>query len=203
MKPLQEDKLLRRVIRQTDVAAGLPQAGAGRTCYRAAAMTNLFTIGYEGASLAEFLRRLQAAGVNVLVDVRELPLSRRRGFSKSQLARQLERHGIQYVHKRELGAPREIRHELRETGDYKTYFERFNAYLRTQREALERVVDECVGAVVLMCFERDPKECHRSAVARELAKLADVQPVHLDVEERRGHLPETHSLRPRQGLPAA
>ena len=173
-----------------------------RTCYRPA-MTSLFTIGYEGASLAEFLRRLKAAGVDVLVDVRELPLSRRRGFSKSQLAQQLERHGIQYVHRRELGAPKEIRHELRETGDYGTYFERFNAYLRTQRTALERLVDEYVGAVVLMCFERDPKECHRSAVARELAKLADVKPVHLDVEERRGHLSEAQGLRPRQGLPAA
>ena len=167
-------------------------------------MMSIFTIGYEGASLADFLERLKRAGVSTLVDVRELPLSRRRGFSKSQLAAQLERHGIRYVHKRELGAPREIRHELRETGDYRTYFARFNAYLRTQRDALERVVDECVGAVVLMCFERDPAECHRSVVARELAKLANLKPpVHLDVEERRGNLPEAPSLRPRQGLPAA
>ena len=166
-------------------------------------MTSIFTIGYEGASLAAFLQRLKLAGVSTLIDVRELPLSRRRGFSKAQLAEQLERHGIRYMHKRELGAPRKIRHELRETGDYKAYFQRFNAYLRTQRDALEHLVDECVGAVVLMCFERDPKECHRSAVARELAKLAQLQPVHLDVQEQRGHLRETQGVRPRQGLPAA
>ena len=166
-------------------------------------MTSIFTIGYEGASLADFLLRLKLEGVSTLVDVRELPVSRRRGFSKSQLAQELERHGIRYVHKRELGAPREIRHELRETGDYKTYFARFTTYLRTQRDALERLMDECVGSVVLMCFERDPKECHRSVVARELAKLADLQPVHLDVEERRGHLSKTQGLRPRQGLPSA
>lgn len=166
-------------------------------------MTSIFTIGYEGASIADFLQRLKLAGVGTLIDVRELPLSRRRGFSKSQLADQLERHGIRYVHKRELGAPREMRHELRETGDYKTYFKQFNAYLKTQRDALERLVDEYVGAVVLMCFERDPTECHRSAVARELAKLADVKPVHLDVGERRGNLREATSLRTRQGVPAA
>lgn len=165
-------------------------------------MTNLFTIGYEGAQLADFLRRLKAARVNVVVDVRELPLSRRRGYSKSSLADLLQKNGIQYVHKRELGAPKEIRHELRETGDYSEYFRRFNAYLRTQRDALERVVDECVGAVVLMCFERDPKECHRSAVARELGKLTDLQPVHLDVEGRRGSIPEGSGVRPRQGLSA-
>lgn len=166
-------------------------------------MTSIFTIGYEGATVADFLRRLQLEGVNVLVDVRELPLSRRRGFSKSQLSDLLERHGIRYVHKRELGAPRDIRHELRHTGDYKTYFERFSAYLRTQRSALDRLVSECVGAVALMCFERDPKECHRSVVARELAKLANLKPIHLDVEERRGHVPEAPGLRPRQGLSAA
>lgn len=163
-------------------------------------MTNIFTIGYEGASLADFLDRLESEGVNVLVDVRELPLSRRRGFSKSQLAELLERHGIRYMHRRELGAPRKIRHELRETGDYQKYFERFNAYLRTQREALERLACECVGAVALMCFERDPQECHRSAVARELAKLADLRPIHLDVREPRGLVSQAPSLRPRQGL---
>jgi uncharacterized protein (DUF488 family) len=167
-------------------------------------MTDLFTIGYEGATLAQFVQRLKAAGVDVLIDVRELPLSRRRGFSKSHLARHLQRCGIQYIHKREFGAPREIRHELRETGDYTTYFARFNAYLRTQRTALKRVVDECVGAVVLMCFERDPKECHRSAVARELGKLTAKVPIHLDVEEdRRGSVREEAALRPRQGAAAA
>src|SRR5258708_26629138 len=166
-------------------------------------MTDLFTIGYEGVQFADFLQRLKAAGVDIVVDVRELPLSRRRGFSKNRLSELLEKHGIQYVHKRELGAPREIRHELRETGDYTAYFRRFNAYLKTQRDALERLVDECVGAVVLMCFERDPKECHRSAVARELGKLTDLEPVHLDVQGRRGSVSETPRLRPRQGVPAA
>ncbi|SRR5260221_7988966 len=165
-------------------------------------MTGLFTIGYEGTRLADFLAELQAAGVNILVDVREFPGSRRKGFSKSKLAAALERHGIQYVHKRELGAPREIRHELRESGDLDAYFDRFNAYIKTQRRALENLVAECVGAVVLMCYERDPAECHRSVVARELAKLTAVKPVHLDVEERRG-LREAEGLRPRQGVPSA
>ena len=166
-------------------------------------MTEIFTIGYEGADLGSFLRRLKAERVSTLVDVRELPLSRRRGFSKNQLAALLKKHGIQYRHSRELGAPREIRYELRETGDYRTYFCRFNAYLKTQGAALDRLVDECVGAVALMCFERDHKECHRSAVARELGKLTDLRPVHLDVEGRPGQLREAAGLRPRQGVPAA
>ena len=166
-------------------------------------MRELFTIGYEGADLNGFVRRLKAEGVSILVDVRELPLSRRRGFSKSQLAELLHKHGIRYVHRRELGAPRDIRHELRETGDYATYFARFNAYLKTQRAVLERLVDECVGVVALMCFERNPAECHRSAVARELGKLTDLEPVHLDVEGRRGSVRKEAGMHPRQGAAAA
>jgi uncharacterized protein (DUF488 family) len=107
------------------------------------------------------------------------------------------------MHRRELGAPRDIRHELRETGDYSKYFQLFNSYLKTQSAALERLVQECVGAVALMCFERDPKECHRSVVARELGKLTDLQPIHLDVEGRRGPVPEAAGVRPRQGVPTA
>jgi uncharacterized protein (DUF488 family) len=170
---------------------------------QATTMSELFTIGYEGADLGAFLRRLKAEGVSVLVDVRELPLSRRPGFSKTQLADLLQEHGIQYIHSRELGAPRRIRHELRETGDFKTYFQQFNVYLKTQRAVLERLVRECVGSVVLMCFERNPAECHRSAVARELGKLADIKPVHLDVEGHGGSISENAGMRPRQGVSAA
>ncbi len=165
-------------------------------------MTEIFTIGYEGADLGAFLRRLQAEGISTLIDVRELPLSRRRGFSKNQLAAHLGAHGIQYRHSRELGAPRKIRHELRETGDYRHYFRQFNAYLHTQGTALECLIEECGGAVVLMCFERDPTECHRSAVARELGKLADLEPVHLDVEGHRGPVSKAEGVRPRQGSAA-
>ncbi len=46
----------------------------------------LYTLGYEGLSLAEFFDRLAQAGVSRLVDVRELPLSRRPGFSKTKRA---------------------------------------------------------------------------------------------------------------------
>ena len=166
-----------------------------------ATMTEIFTIGYEGTDLAAFLRRLKSEGVSTLVDVRELPLSRRKGFSKNQLAAVLPKHGIEYRHSRQLGAPREIRHELRETGDYKAYFHRFNAYLQTQHAALERLAQECVGAVALMCYEREPKECHRSAVARELGRLTDVDPVHLDVGGRLGSIQNSKGVHPRQGLP--
>ena len=169
-------------------------------------MTNLFTIGYEGALLADFIRSLISNGIDTLIDVRELPLSRRKGFSKSSLSATLNKHGILYIHNRALGAPKPIRNRLRETGDYSTYFRQFNSYLETQTAVLEKLVmDSAKSAVVLMCFEKDPAECHRSAVARELARMVETEPVHLQVQggTRRGSIPKTSRLHSGQGVPAA
>jgi uncharacterized protein (DUF488 family) len=169
-------------------------------------MTNIFTIGYEGTTLVDFVRRLMGAGVDIVVDVRELPLSRRKGFSKTPLSAALEKHGIRYVHHKELGAPRTIRHELRESGDYGEYFRRFNAYLRTQRDVLRKLINEFdQKSIVLMCFEANPAECHRSSVARELGRMTHLVPNHLQMrgEAHHGRLPEASRLHTGQGVSAA
>jgi uncharacterized protein (DUF488 family) len=166
-------------------------------------MKSLVTIGYEGSTLDSFLNRLEQAKTRFLIDVRELPLSRRKGFSKNSLREALSRRGIEYMHVRALGAPKPIRNELRATGDYNVYFRQFNEYLRSQRDALDAIAKQCGGVVALMCYERNPAECHRSAVARELGKMANVSPLHLEVEEPHAGIRETTRLHTRQGLPAA
>src|SRR4051794_32876179 len=65
----------------------------------------IFTIGYEGATVAEFIAALEHAGVRQIIDVRALPLSRRPGFSKSPLRAALAEAGIDYVHLKALGTP--------------------------------------------------------------------------------------------------
>ena len=77
----------------------------------------IVTIGYEAASLADFIDTLRLANVDRLLDIRELPTSRRKGFSKSALSAALADAGIGYAHERALGSPRELRHRLREDGD--------------------------------------------------------------------------------------
>ena len=58
----------------------------------------LFTLGYEGLTIEAFIARLQAAQVKTVVDVRELPLSRKKGFSKTAFCTALATHGIAYLH---------------------------------------------------------------------------------------------------------
>src|SRR4051794_6753179 len=66
----------------------------------------LFTVGYEGSDIADLLLSLRVARVGTVIDVRELPLSRKPGFSKGRLSEALENCGIRYVHLRGLGDPK-------------------------------------------------------------------------------------------------
>ena len=143
----------------------------------------LVTIGYEGASLAAFIDTLKEAGVTLLLDVRELPSSRRKGFSKTPLADALASEGITYRHERELGTPKSLRHQYREDGDRERYFAAFREFLKAREKLLGEVAASLQGTVALMCFERKPEECHRSIVATELAKRTRAKCTHLFVAE--------------------
>lgn len=144
-------------------------------------MTRLFTIGYESVTLEGFLATLVSAGVNLLLDVRELPISRRKGFSKTALRLALETAGIDYRHERDLGSPRVIRNKLREDGNFFSFETQFEAYLQTKTALLDSITAELEGAVALMCFERNWRECHRKIVASHLAKRTDTTVQHLQV----------------------
>jgi len=129
----------------------------------------LFTVGYEGKTLDGFLDLLTGSAVTVLVDVRELPVSRKPGFSKTRLQGILAEHGIDYISMRALGSPRDLRKELRDGGDYGTFFARYREHLDRQDVSLATLTGMVTGnAVCLMCYEADPERCHRSAIAREL-----------------------------------
>ena len=78
----------------------------------------LFTIGYEGISLEEYLNRLLKNDVKLLVDVRYNPLSMKYGFSKKQLQRYCNSLGIEYIHFPEVGIASEQRQALNTQSDY-------------------------------------------------------------------------------------
>jgi uncharacterized protein (DUF488 family) len=166
-------------------------------------MKKLYTIGYEGTKLADFVKALRAAKVDVLLDVREIPISRRRGFSKSALGQAVEAIGIAYRHEKQLGSPKAIRHRLREDGDYKKFFREFGRHLDKQGDLLEALVQELKGNVALMCYEKDHTDCHRLSVAEALAELLGKTPIHLGVDDHAREESEAARSYSRQSLSAA
>ena len=93
----------------------------------------LFTFGYEGLTIDGFISRLKDARVNLIVDVRELPLSRKKGFSKSTFREHLAAAGIGYEHRPALGCPKPVRYKYRENGDRAGYTRGFLAHLDTEK----------------------------------------------------------------------
>lgn len=132
----------------------------------------LFTVGYEGRSLEELVAALHAAGVERLIDVRELPLSRRRGFSKTALGDALRESGIEYVHVRALGNPKPNR-ERYWAGDVEGGAAVYRKHLNNgSRWALVELAESLGGdPACLLCFERDHTECHRDVIVQELQEL--------------------------------
>lgn len=131
----------------------------------------LITIGYEGRSAEELVEELRSARIRVLVDVRQMPLSRKPGLSKRRLAESLGQAGITYVHLPALGNPKENRASFR-NGDPRSRT-RFRALLRSPeaKAALEKVAAlTAESRVALLCFERHASECHRHVVSDELAR---------------------------------
>jgi len=149
-------------------------------------VTGLYTIGYEGANLGDFLATLREMGVTTLLDVRELPISRRKGFSKAAIGEALGAVGIAYKHERDLGSPRDVRHRLRKTGDMEAFLAEYEAHLAQQTSLLDTLAATLRGNVVLMCYERDSRYCHRRLVARELGRRLSLNPRHIGVHKDHG-----------------
>jgi uncharacterized protein (DUF488 family) len=128
----------------------------------------LFTIGYEKTALGDVLRTLKQAKVELLIDTRAVAASRRAGFSKSMLAASLEEQGIKYLHLQKLGTPAEGREAAR-AGDFKTLWHIYGKHIKTKaaREELDELESLLRQGrrICLLCYERDPDECHRSRIA--------------------------------------
>jgi uncharacterized protein (DUF488 family) len=143
----------------------------------------LYTIGYEKARLADVITTLTAAGVAILIDVRDRPISRRPGFSKRQLAAAVEEAGMRYVHLQPLGTPPEGRLAGR-----RREWDRFwgiveeklagpEAELALQQAA--EIAQEAPSC--LLCYESDWQSCHRRRVAEILSQRRGFAVAHLAV----------------------
>ncbi len=134
----------------------------------------IWTIGYQGASWAGVRAALLAAGITRVIDVRDLPLSRRPGFSKRQLASGLAEAGIGYTHLRALGTPPEGRAAHRQR-DMASFWRIVDARLATTEAALAlaEAADLAQAApVCLLCFEADAATCHRCRVVERMGARA-------------------------------
>jgi len=144
--------------------------------------SDIFTIGYGGYEIDQFVEALQDLGVERLIDVRELPISRKQGFAKSALRDSLKEAGIEYTHFRVLGSPKHLRHKLRETRNYDEFFAGVRGHLGLPEaaEAIRSVIDlASTTTCCMMCYCPFWQKCHRSSVVQAISHAAEFRFKHV------------------------
>ena len=133
----------------------------------------LYTIGYEGKSIEQYLRGLIDNGISALIDVRYNPFSIKKGFSKKQLQDITGRFGIAYIHIPELGIKGDLRKNIKSRIEYNQLFDQYRKTLSQtdKKQALQDVVKiiRQHRRVAITCFEQDHTCCHRHHMAEAIA----------------------------------
>jgi uncharacterized protein (DUF488 family) len=142
---------------------------------------DLLTVGYEGCTIDQVLVVLKNAGVELLIDVRAVPMSRKPGFSKRQLAAGLDERGIAYVHLQGLGTPKPGRDAVR-AGHPERMEPIFREHMRSDRAQAELAQAKGLARerrACLLCFEQDEMTCHRRFVAEMIVQETRQPVLHL------------------------
>ncbi|HWB28555.1 MAG TPA: DUF488 domain-containing protein [Chitinophagaceae bacterium] len=138
--------------------------------------TIMFTIGYEGISLEEYLNRLIKNDIKILIDVRSNPVSMKYGFSKNQLKQYCQNIGIKYLHFPELGIQSDLRRNLNSQADYNSLFEDYKTNNLKKTTELQKNVLNILkesNRIALTCFEANICQCHRKSLSESIQALPE------------------------------
>ena len=141
----------------------------------------LFTIGYEGKSIEDFVNKIIQNDVRILCDVRKNPISRKFGFSKTKIKHILEEIGIKYTHIPELGIETEKRANLDTTKDYQNLFQEYELTLPKRKKYLDDIYSFLYNnkRVALMCYEKEAEMCHRHVIRDYITSTYNIRSLDL------------------------
>lgn len=150
----------------------------------------LYTVGYEGCDIDEFLTFLKKNKITCIIDIRKNPVSRKKGFSKTKLDERLAEKKIAYVHFGSLGVPSAWRKE--EKAHLITRRKMFSDYVRKvipqhEKDILELMrVAKATPRAALLCYEADASDCHRHFLAEKINKIKKTKIVDLHIPSQKG-----------------
>lgn len=136
----------------------------------------IYTIGYEGITIDEFINILIKSGIKTLIDVRNKPFSYKYGFNITWLKKYLPEFDIEYISIPELG----IREELRKKYPKNKLWKIYKNNISKKHDILNKVVQIINHSPsMLMCFEKKPMDCHRFQLAKILRKKTGLEIINL------------------------
>lgn len=130
---------------------------------------DFYTIGYSERSIDQIIELLRKVGIKTLIDVRAEPSSQYKPeFNRKELQEHLKQADITYVHRPELGVPRDIRLKLSKTGDWDELFRWYDDNVKPKFAKSDFESEQSDYPVAYMCVELDPTKCHRHRLAMAL-----------------------------------
>lgn len=132
-----------------------------------AVKADFYTIGYTGRDIGQFIEILKVVGVSTVVDIRHTPVSRYKPeFSRDNLKNHLEENGFRYVHRGDLGVPREVRSRAIGQTNRDMIWDWYdeNVLPRVRNGAFSEIMESFKPPLAFMCTELDPKACHRHRI---------------------------------------
>ena len=142
----------------------------------------LFSLGYEGITIDQYLDKILFHNIKMVVDVRKNPVSMKYGFSGKTLKNSLQELNIEYCHLPELGIDSQERQNLSSLEDYRILFDSYEKNtLVAQKKSLSALNNLYCSKkrIALTCFEKDYRFCHRSKITDWLKKEYGIKAWHL------------------------
>ena len=166
--------------------------------HKEAQREQVWTVGHSTRSGEEFGQILVAHGIQVLVDVRMFPGSRRYPqFNKPALSESLEQLGIQYKHEPRLGGRRTPRADSHNTAWKNAQFRAYADHMESEEfgNAVKELLQLAGGArTAVMCAEAVWWRCHRSLISDYL-KATGHTVIHILSEAKTEEHPYTSAAR--------
>ncbi len=134
----------------------------------------VFSLGYQGLSLENYVETLLASNVGIVLDVREVAWSYNRRYIKSVLQSILSDAGIKYIHLKVCGNPSANRKTAKSVEEC---LSRYSEYLKNNLECLEILLEYVEAAskegkpACLTCYEHKPEDCHRKILTDALGEI--------------------------------
>ena len=139
----------------------------------------VYSIGYQGRDLNEFLDTLEKNKIKVLIDTRNSGFSRKPGFSRNVLREKVEKKGIKFIATPDVGAPKDFRDYLKETGNIGSFFKMYRSHI-VKNNLFDQLSVHINGErTCIMCFEKNPYECHRFILSEMIHQNMDTEVIHL------------------------
>lgn len=158
----------------------------------------IWTIGHSTRTIEDLIALLRAHKIELLVDVRHFPGSRRYPqFNKELLAESLKKAGIEYHHLVQLGGRRGARPDSRNTAWRNEAFRGYADYMETKgfAEGIDCLLDLARRKrTAIMCAEAVWWRCHRSLIADYL-KARGYKVLHIQSATKAEEHPFTSAAR--------